>query len=97
MSDDVLMREPTTLDDVLKEVRELREDGKTLRDYFAAHSGVTWEDAYMTATENGTIFRTGPEVARMLAVMRFGVADEMMKERSGDERRAAQRDSIQGH
>jgi uncharacterized sporulation protein YeaH/YhbH (DUF444 family) len=31
MGDDILMREPTTLDDVLKEVRELREEVNAYR------------------------------------------------------------------
>jgi hypothetical protein len=82
VSDDLLMKPATTLDDVLKEVRELREDGKTLRDYFAAHCGVTWSDSYVFATEGGKIRRTGLEIAELLAVMRYGVADAMLKQRA---------------
>ena len=56
--------------------------GMTLRDYFAASSGVTWSDAVAVATEGGKVVRTGPEIAEMLACMRGYVADSMIAERA---------------
>jgi hypothetical protein len=52
--------------------------GLTKREYFAAHSGVTWTDAVNFATEGNTIKRTGPEIAAALAAMRYCVADAML-------------------
>jgi hypothetical protein len=56
----------------------------SLRDYFAAHSGVTWQDAVVVATEGGKTVRTGPEIAQMLAEMRYRVADQMIARRGAE-------------
>lgn len=57
------------------------EPGMTLRDYFAATSGITFEDAVHVLHSQGAENPTGAEIMQMMACLRGGVADAMLLER----------------
>lgn len=55
--------------------------GMTLRDYFAAHAPITFQDAVWVLIKQEDRDFTGAEILEMLALMRIGYADAMLKER----------------
>lgn len=55
--------------------------GMSLRDYFAAHAPITLDDARDAMESMGRTSYTWEELIHTLAQMRFGYADDMLKER----------------
>ena len=58
------------------------EGGMTLRDYFAANVRVTFQDAMNALEAMGIESPNGAQVCEMIAVMRWSMADAMLKERA---------------
>lgn len=55
--------------------------GMSLRDYFASHAPITWQDAYEQCQQQGIKDITGAQVTRVLVQMRDLYAEEMLKVR----------------